>query len=119
MISWLELQTYSQYKHHNTVKFLIGVSPQGAINFMSKGWGGRASDKYYIIENCGMFNHILPGDKILTDRGFTVQKSVGGYCAEITIPPFTKGKKKPSRVEVDTARQCKNTCGEGYRSTTK
>ena len=22
-------QTYSQYKHHNTVKYLIGVTPQG------------------------------------------------------------------------------------------
>ena len=97
-------QTYSQYKHHNTVKFLIGISPQGVISFVSKGWGGRASDKY-ITENCGIFNYILPGDQILADRGFTVQESVGFYCAEIKIPPFTKGKKQLSRIEVDTARQ--------------
>ena len=24
-------QTWSNYKHHNTVKFLIGISPQGSI----------------------------------------------------------------------------------------
>ncbi|XP_065681352.1 uncharacterized protein LOC124810861 [Hydra vulgaris] len=28
--------TWSQYKHHNTVKFLLGVSPQGVITFVSK-----------------------------------------------------------------------------------
>ena len=29
-------QTYSNYKKHNTVKFLIGISPYGAITFLSK-----------------------------------------------------------------------------------
>ena len=46
-------QTYSQFKHHTTVKFLIATTPQGVISFVSKGWGGRASDKY-ITENCGL-----------------------------------------------------------------
>ena len=35
-------QTFSQYKHHNTVKYLIGVTP---VSFISEGWGGRTSDK--------------------------------------------------------------------------
>ena len=34
-------QTFSNYKHHNTVKVLIGITPQGAISFVSKAWGGR------------------------------------------------------------------------------
>ena len=38
--------TYSNYKHHQTVKFLIGISPQGTITFLSQGWGGRRSDKH-------------------------------------------------------------------------
>ena len=31
--------TWSNYKHHNTVEFLIGISPQGVISFISKTWG--------------------------------------------------------------------------------
>ena len=27
-------QTYSNYKHHNTVKVLIGITPQGTISFV-------------------------------------------------------------------------------------
>ena len=37
--------SWSNYKHHNTVKFPIAITPQGAILFVSKGWGGRASDQ--------------------------------------------------------------------------
>ena len=74
-------QTWSNYKQHNTVKFLISVTPQGTISFVSKAWGGRASDKY-ITEHCGILEHLLRGDLILADRGFTVQDSVGLYCAE-------------------------------------
>lgn len=34
-------QTYSQHKHHDTVKYLISITPQGVIIFVSTGWEGR------------------------------------------------------------------------------
>ena len=61
-------QTYSNYKRHNTVKFLIGISPYGAITFLSKCWGGRASDKCITL-NSGFLNLIEHEDVILADRG--------------------------------------------------
>ena len=76
--------TWSQYKHHNTIKFLIGISPQGVITFISKAWGGRTSDKY-LTENSKFLNNLLP-------RGFDIAENVGFYCAEVKIPAFTKGK---------------------------
>ena len=97
-------QTYSNYKHHNTTKFLIGITPQGVISFVSRGWGGRASDKH-ITENCGILKKLLPGDQVMADRGFTVQESVGVYGAELLMPPVTRGKKQLAQVEVDAARQ--------------
>ena len=73
------------------VKFLIGISPQGVITYISKGWGGRVSDRH-LTENCGILELLLPGDKVLADRGFNIQEAVGLYCAEVKMPPFTKGK---------------------------
>ena len=43
--NWLaRAQTFSQYKHHNTVKYLIGNTPQRTVSFISEGWGRRSSD---------------------------------------------------------------------------
>ena len=97
-------QTWSNYKQHNTVKFLIGVAPQGVISFISKGWGGRVSD-VHLTQNCGLLENMLPGDLILADRGFTIQESAGMYCAQVKVPPFTKGKRQLNQVEVETSRQ--------------
>ena len=38
--------TYSNCKHHSTVKVLIGITPQGTTSFVSEAWGGRTSDKF-------------------------------------------------------------------------
>ena len=88
----------------NTAKFLIGISPQGAITFISKGWGGRVSD-VHLTENCGILENLLPGDLILTERGFNINDSAGMYLAKVKLPPFTRGKKQLSKSQVDLSRQ--------------
>uniref|UniRef100_A0A3B4GHF7 THAP-type domain-containing protein n=1 Tax=Pundamilia nyererei TaxID=303518 RepID=A0A3B4GHF7_9CICH len=64
-------QTYSQYKGTHTMKYLVGITPLGAISFISKG--------------------LLPGDVVLADRGFAIRNPVGMMCAEVKIPAYTKG----------------------------
>ena len=68
-------QTFSSYKHHNTVKVLIGITPQGCISFVSEAWGGRTSDKH-LTENCGLLDKLLPGELVLADRGCTIHDGV-------------------------------------------
>lgn len=97
-------QTWSSYKHHNTVKFLLGITPQGVISFLSKAWGGRASDKH-VTERCGILDKLLPGDLVLADRGFNIAESVGMQQAQLNIPAFTKGKDQLSAVDVETTRK--------------
>ena len=46
------------------MKFLIGITTQGVISFISKAWGGRVSDKY-LTDNSGLTSNHLPGDVIL------------------------------------------------------
>ena len=97
-------QTFSNYKSHNTVKFLIAISPTGAIIFVSKCWGGRASDKH-ITMNSGFLNKLMHGDLVLADRGFDIAEALACHGATLAIPPFTKGKPQLSAQEVETARK--------------
>ena len=77
--------TWSNYKHHNTVKVLLGITPQGVISFVSDSWGGRVSDKH-LTENSGILKKLLPGDVVLVDRGFDIADSVGAMQATLHIP---------------------------------
>ena len=96
-------QTYSNYKGHNTVKFLITISPTGAIIFVSKCWEGRVSDKY-LTSQSGFFDHLVPGDMVLADRGYDIADELALYGASLAILPFTRGKDQLSQREVETSR---------------
>ena len=100
-------QTYSQYKHHNTVKYLIGITPQGSVRYISSGWGGRTSDKY-ITENSSFLSYLVPGDLILADRGFDIRDSVSTCCSSLVMPAFTKGKSQLSGIEVEQTQRIAN-----------
>ena len=97
-------QTYSNYKKHNTVKFLIGITPTGVICFLSLCWGGRVSDQE--LTGCSGFLELIePGDVILADRGFLIADDVTIRGAKLVIPAFTKGKQQLSKREVELSRQ--------------
>ncbi|CAL9688451.1 unnamed protein product [Knipowitschia caucasica] len=96
-------QTFSQYKHAYTMKYLIVITPQGVISFISNGWGGRTSDKH-ITEQSGFLNKLLPGDIVLADRGFNIREHVGMMCAEVKIPTFTRGRAQLEAKDVEETR---------------
>ena len=99
--------TWSNYKHHNTVKVLIGITPQGVVSFVSESWGGRVSD-VYLTKHCGILKKLLPGDIVLADRGFDIAESVGIMQAKLHIPAFTKGKSQLSALEIEDTRKIAN-----------
>lgn len=84
-------QTFSNYKHHNTVKFLVAITPNGCICFVSKAWGGRTSDRL-LTERCGFLDHIEPGDVVMADKGFTISDLLAKKKAYLNIPPFLRNK---------------------------
>ena len=97
-------QTWSNYKHNNTIKYLIGISPAGAVTFLSEGWGGRVSDKQITIDS-GFLKKLHPGDCVLADRGFLIEDELAKHGAYLKIPKFTHGKTQLSAKDVDESRQ--------------
>ena len=57
--------TYSLYKSHNTAKGLIGITPAGAVSFLSDLYTGRTSDKQ-ATQDCGIYNLLEIGDSVMT-----------------------------------------------------
>lgn len=60
---------HSRYKNAYTVIVLIALTPNGLICFLSKCYGGKASDTF-IINDSGFLSKLEPGDEVLADKGF-------------------------------------------------
>ena len=96
--------TYSHYKKHNTVKVFIAIAPTGSICFISKGWGGRVSDRV-ITANCGFLNKLQYGDTVMADRGFNIGDELAVQGVKLVIPAFTRGKSQLSKEDVEETRK--------------
>ncbi|XP_043190912.1 uncharacterized protein LOC122394111 [Amphibalanus amphitrite] len=94
---------FSSYKHHNTCKVLIGVSPAGAITFLSPVWGGRSSDKKITLSS-ELIDILDPFDVVLADRGFTVSTEMALYNLKVLTPAFVRGQAQLPRAEVEKSR---------------
>lgn len=95
--------TYSNYKHHNTIKFLVSIVPCGSISFISKAYGGRTSDKVITLRS-GYLDFINHGDVVMADRGFLIHDELASRGAELVMPSFVKGKDQLSAREVEHSR---------------
>ena len=92
--------TLSNYKH-NTSNYLISITPQGYISFISKGWVGLESERFSKI----LETNLLPNDLVLADRGFDIHDLVGMQAAEVKILAFTKGKSQMTAHEIESTRK--------------
>ena len=102
-------QTWLSYKHHNTVKMLIRITPQNTISYVSQAWGGQTSDKFLTV-NCGILNKLLPGGLVLADRCLTIEESIMFQQVRLAIPSFMKGKDQLDPVDVEKTRGIANVC---------
>ena len=81
--------TFSFYKHHNTAKGLLGISPAGYPVFISELYGGQSTDRK-ITNDCGILDLLQPGDNVMADRGFDIEADMP-TGVELNIPPFLNG----------------------------
>ena len=90
---------WSDYKHC-TVKFLVAITPNGAVSWLSPLYGGRASD-IFIIRNSGFLDILEPFDQVMADRGFKIKTDLAMKQCTLCIPPSAaKGTQMVSRSAV-------------------
>ena len=83
----LNCELFSSYTNHTTLKGLVGISPGGAITFISQFYTGHISDRE-IVTRPGFLN--LPfdrGDTVMAGKGFTVEDLLP-LGVSLNIPPF-------------------------------
>lgn len=90
--------TFSSYKHTNTFKCLIAVTPNGGACFVSDLLEGDIDD-VQIFKESGLMKHLQPHDVVLADRGFTVRELLNPLQVGLKIPSFLKGRKSLSAAE--------------------
>ena len=94
---------YSNYKHYLTAKYLIGVSPNGAITYISKGFPGSTSDKI-VTQQSNIISHLNAGDLILADKGFLIHDLLPKNIF-LNLPAFLCGKTQFTKEEAVFSRK--------------
>ena len=89
----LQQMTFSSYKNHNTFKALVGISPGGAVTFISKLFCGSISDRE-LTKRSGLLELLESGDTVMADRGFNIQDDLTPLGVRVNIPPFLRGKEQ-------------------------
>jgi hypothetical protein len=88
-------QFFSNYKHHNTFKFLVGVSPQMGITYISRAYGGRASDKHITSDSADLLQCLETNKgSVMADRGFLIEGILNDMGVKLYMPSF-KGSDRP------------------------
>ena len=99
----VQAATWSNYKNKNTLKLLVGVTPNGAISFLSPLYGGRISDKE-LTKRSGLLKLLERGDDIMADRGFDIAHLMPDGVG-LNIPPFLGSRSQLDEEEVVETRR--------------
>jgi DDE superfamily endonuclease len=99
----LRSRAWSEYKHHYTLKVLVGMLPNGKTAFVSLCYGGRISDKE-LTRICKVLSMLWEGAEIMVDKGFTIMDLCREYNVSIVMPPLLTSGYQFSNEELDSGR---------------
>lgn len=97
-------QMYSHYKGTNTFKCLLGISPHGAVTFVSSLYTGCMSD-VEITKLSGLLELLEPGNDVMADKGFTIRKMLAEKGSTLNIPHFLSSKRQFTPTEITETEQ--------------
>ncbi|KAL5464162.1 hypothetical protein EMCRGX_G033131 [Ephydatia muelleri] len=102
----MQSSTWSQYKYHNTAKFLIACTPNGAVSYVSPLYVGSISD-VELTPISGFLTKLedKPGISIMADQGFTVKDMLETLGIDLNIPPFLDGRQQLPYEVIEAGRK--------------
>lgn len=99
-IHYIKLLLGQKNKKCNTLKYLICISPDGTIIFISSEYGGRTSDTE-LFEKCNIMVVLPEKCALMADRGFKqIQNILDKKNIELVRPPSVLSKQKSKKEEV-------------------
>ena len=105
----LQQMTFSNYKNSNTYKGLVGISPSGAITFVSNLFSGAMSDKELTRRN-GILLLLEKGDSVMADWGFDIEEDLIPLGVRLNILPFLRGKTQLNERELTETHSIASVC---------
>ena len=99
--------TCSDCKHHNTFKFLVGITPIGFILFLSSCYGSRANDRF-ITRDSGFYDLLERDDEVMADRVFQIQEDLLLHFYRLVVPPGARVKSQMTKSEVRKTKEVAN-----------
>ena len=81
------------------MKGLVGLSPIGALGFLSELYTGSISDKD-LTKMSNVIDYLHHGDDVMADKGFDIQDDFATKRVTVNIPSFLKGKTQFSKEEM-------------------
>lgn len=79
--------TFSHNKNANTVKGMIGVTPNGAISFISPLYCGSISDKQLFIKS-KLMDRLEPNDVVMADKNVLIANELESIGCRLQCPLF-------------------------------
>ena len=102
----VQSSTWSNYKHQNTAKFIVGCTPNGAVSFVSPLYVGSITD-VELTRVSGYLESLQgkEGVSVMADRGFTINDQLSPLGISLNIPPFMGGQSQLQSDKVRSGRQ--------------
>ena len=78
--------TWSEYKRHNTLKFLIAVAPNSSIIYISDAYTGKISDQKLTVD-CEYLDKVPQYMRVIADKGFNIADECAARRIFLSVPP--------------------------------
>ena len=85
----LNSELFSSYKHHTTLKGLVGISPKGSFAFIEQLYTSSISKREMVERSVFLYLPFSKRDSIMADKGFAIE-DVLPLGISLNILPFLR-----------------------------